>query len=85
MAPSRNCDTKIRVIAVYRIIMRGKPVTAKEIARELEAKFGITCDRKTIYSDIVAIDRFTPVRVTSGPRGGYSLWNVLGEVNKDAK
>ena len=85
MAPSRNCDTKIRVIAVYRIIMRGKPVTAKEIARELEDKFGITCDRKTIYSDIVAIDRFVPVRVASGKGGGYSLWDVLGGVNEDGK
>lgn len=80
MAPSHNCDTKIRVIAVYRIIMRGKPVTAKEIARELEDKFGITCDRKTIYSDIVAIDRFVPVLVSSGKGGGYRLWDVLGEI-----
>ena len=75
-----NYDTKIRVIAVYRIIARGKPTTAKEIACELEDKFGITCDRKTIYSDIAAIDRFIPVKVVPGRNGGYSLWDVLGGV-----
>ena len=85
MAPGYDRDTKVRVIAVYRAIMRGKPITAGEIKRELQDKFGITCDRKTVYSDIAAINRFVPIRIATGRGGGYSLWDVIGEVNEDGK
>lgn len=78
MEQNYDRDTKVRIIAVYRAIMRGRPITAGEIKRELQDKFGISCDRKTIYSDIAAIDRFVPIRVTTGRGGGYSLWDVLG-------
>lgn len=71
-------DTKIRVIAVYRILLRGQRITSTQILRELELHYGITCDRKTLYGDIAAIDRFVPIDAQAGPGGGYCIYDVLG-------
>ena len=77
---NHSTNIKVRVIAVYRILLRGRTVTARDILRELKENYGIVVDMKTIYSDIAAVDRFVPVKVTTGFRGGYSLWDVLGGV-----
>lgn len=79
MARATNKETcKIRVVAVYRMILRGQKMTTKEIIHELESHYGISVDRKTIISDIAAINRIIPVR-SSGGRGGYCLWDVAKE------
>lgn len=49
---------KIRVIAVYRMILENDVITARQIIKNLQDRYGIVCDRKTIFSDIAAIDRF---------------------------
>lgn len=74
----RKEDSKIRLIAVYRILQRGRRVTAAQILRELEMHYDITCDRKTLYGDVAAIDRFTPIEITAGRGGGFCLCDVLG-------
>ena len=71
--------TKIRIIAIYRMLVGRKTViTASEILRNLQDHYGISADRKTIYSDIADIDRFVPIKISTGRRGGYQLWDVLG-------
>ena len=81
MARSTNKETaRIRIIAVYRMIESTEKITTKEIQRRLLSQYGIDVERKTIYSDIAAIDRIIPIKSTFGKYGGYSKWNVLGDV-----
>lgn len=68
--PKRETD-KIRLLAVERIIARGERVSSSQILRELEVRYDIIADRKTIYTDLQAIDRFMPLEVSVGPGGGY--------------
>lgn len=74
-----NC--KVRVIAIYRMLIRGKQITAGQIIEELHSHYGITAERKTIYSDIAAIDRIMPIKITTGRGGGYRRWDVIGEAD----
>ena len=77
-------NTKVRVLAVYRILLESRAlITCGEIIRELRAHYGITADRKTIYDDVAAINRITPVRSVYGKFGGYALWDVLGECDDE--
>jgi predicted DNA-binding transcriptional regulator YafY len=62
---------KIRVIAVYRMILENDEITTNQIMQKLQERYGIACDRKTIFSDIVAIDHFIPIDVRQGVKGGY--------------
>jgi predicted DNA-binding transcriptional regulator YafY len=70
---AKNETDKIRLLAVERIISRGRRVSAAQILSELERRYDIKADRKTIYSDIMAIDRFMPVDVTGGRYGGFQV------------
>ena len=70
---AKHENDKIRVLAVERIIARGRKVTSAQILRELELKYDIKADRKTIYSDIQAIDRFMPSEVSCGANGGFKV------------
>ena len=72
-------ESKMRVLIVARILERGEPVTSRQILDELSAKWDITADRKTICSDIAAINRIMPVLSTTGYGGGYRLWDVFAE------
>jgi hypothetical protein len=62
---------KIRVIAVYRMILENDEITTTQIMQKLQERYGIVCDRKTIFSDIAAIDHFIPIDVLQGVKGGY--------------
>lgn len=70
--------TKIRLLAVERIILRGERITTQQILRELDLKYDIQADRKTVASDIRAIDRFVPIDSKGGHHGGYQIMDVLG-------
>ena len=85
MNPQTNKEnTKVRVLAVYRILSSSRAViSSSEIMLELKSRYGITADRKTISSDVAAINRFMPVRSVSGKHGGYALWDVLGECDDE--
>jgi predicted DNA-binding transcriptional regulator YafY len=77
---AKKDDMKIRLLAVENIIRRGKKVTVKQILRELDSKYDISADRKTIRADIYAIDRFTPIESRPGRNGGYQMIDVLGRL-----
>ncbi len=64
-------DCKIRVLAIAKMLNEGKKITATEIQRRLDLQYDIQVNRRTIYSDIYAIDRFIPIEVTAGRNGGY--------------
>ena len=74
-------STKIRIIAIYRMLENRKTfISASQILQKLQDQYGISADRKTIYSDIAAIDRFIPIEIRTARGGGYRLWDVLGGV-----
>lgn len=69
---------KIRVLAIYRMLDEGRRLTSTDILRRLASQYGIHADRKTIYSDISAIDRFMPIDSIPSRFGGYKKYDVLG-------
>ena len=71
-------DSKIRLISVYRMMESGEKLTSAQIISRLKSQFDIEVDRKTIYSDLMAIDRFIPLRVECGHNGGAQKYDVLG-------
>ena len=75
---AKRDDSKIRLIAVYRMMESGEKLTSTEIINRLKSQFDIEVDRKTIYSDLMAIDRFIPLQVESGCNGGAHKYDVLG-------
>lgn len=75
---AKRDDSKIRLIAVYRMMESGEKLTSTQIIRLLKSQFDIEVDRKTIYSDLTAIDRFIPLQVENGCSGGAQKYDVLG-------
>ena len=78
-------NEKVRVIAVYRMLLRGQQMSTAQILAELKSHYGIIADRKTIYADVAAIDRIIPIKVKMGNKGGYCLCDVLKESEKATK
>ena len=78
---SKPDTNKIRLLAVYNMILRGRRITASQILRELDLYFDIQVDRKTIYNDLWAIDRFCPIDIQSGRNGGFCKLDVLAGCN----
>jgi predicted DNA-binding transcriptional regulator YafY len=69
--------TKIRVLAIERMFMRGQKLKVEEIQQELLDKYEITAERKTIFDDIYALSVFIPIEGTRGPAGGFQVVDVL--------
>jgi hypothetical protein len=65
--------SKIRVLAVERTLSYDRRITAKQIKRILDQKYDIQASTKSIYDDLIAIDRFVPLDVKSGYGGGYKM------------
>jgi predicted DNA-binding transcriptional regulator YafY len=63
-------DSKIRLLAVERILQSGRKMSASQICAELMRKYDIKADKKTIYSDILAVNMFVPTEVYYGRNGG---------------
>lgn len=76
---AKHDTSKIRILAIERILKVGQFITVAEIIDALECRYGISVDRKTIYDDIGAINRIVPIERKSGKNGGYKLLNVLVE------
>lgn len=74
---AKRDDSKIKTIAIYRMLASGRKLNAKEIMDELYGKYGIVADRKTIYSDIQAAERFFPIERTMGKNGGFRRYSLL--------
>ena len=78
MARGKVDTSKVRVIAVYNLLKRGRKVSCTDIIRHLECNYGITADRKTIISDLQSINMLIPIIPISGRYGGYRLFDVYG-------
>lgn len=73
---SVNRDVKIRILAIERMLRKDRYITTTAILERLDLVYDIQVDRKTIYADMIAIDRFTPLEVKSGANGGYKIMEV---------
>ena len=72
-------QTKIRVLAVAKILNEGRKMRICDIQRLLELNYGIKAAHDTVMHDIWAVDRFIPIEVTMGKGGGYQKMNLLFE------
>lgn len=74
-------QSKVRVLAIYLMIQEGRTLSCQTILRRLWAQYGITANRKTIYNDLLSIDRICPLEFIPGCRGGCRKLDVLGGVD----
>lgn len=63
---------KVRVLLVAGMLSYERPISAAQILKRLKAR-GITCDRKTLYSDMYSINKVKPVESIQGRNGGFYL------------
>ena len=70
-------SAKVRILAVAKMLSEGKRLSVAAIIRRLDLEYDIQVDRKTLISDIYAINRFFPDDVAYGQKGGYMKHNVL--------
>lgn len=77
MSGGNKCDTKIRVLLIAKMLNEGRMLSVSYIASQLEDGYGIKADRKTIMSDICAIDRVLPLQSVGGRNGGYKKYNIF--------
>ena len=76
MPKSDNQKLKILYILDYlqKNSHEGQPVRANELIAMLENQHGILCDRKTVYSDIAALQDYgIDIVSVSGKYGGYYI------------
>ena len=70
-------QTALRILAISRYLNYEKPLSCRNILKHLKSQYGIMCERKTIYSDIAAINRIVPVEVVYGAKGGFMYVDVV--------
>ena len=68
-----NRDVRIRILAIERMLSTDRFIRTTEIIRKLDLYYNIQCDRKTVYNDMYAIDRFMPLEIKPGCKGGYRI------------
>ena len=70
-------QSKTRVLIIAKMLYEGRVLNAKEIQRRLLMQYDMKANRKTIYSDIYAIDKVMPIEVVNGVQGGFRKWEVV--------
>lgn len=70
---AKNSQGKERILALERIITN-KPQPMSVLLRRLQNEYGVTAERKTIYSDIATLTFFVTVTYEHGK--GYFLVEV---------
>lgn len=70
---AKRDDSKIRILAVERMLRTDRYINATEIAERLEKRYDIRVNKKTIYSDLYAIDRIIPLEFKQGRGGGVRV------------
>ena len=76
MPKSDNQKLKIFYIKDYleRNSHEGRPIRAAELIQHLDRQYGISCDRKTVYSDIAALQDYgVDIVSVPGKNGGYYI------------
>lgn len=76
---AKRDDSKIRLLAVERMLRKDRYISALEIAERLERRYGILVDRKTIYADLHAIDHIIPLDFKEGRNGGVRVMDFNWE------
>lgn len=66
-----NRDARIRILAIERMLTTDRLIKANEIVRRLDSEYDIYTDRRVVYKDLYAIDRFTPLEIVTGKNGGF--------------
>lgn len=80
MAKSKE-QSKVRVLVIAKMLNEGRRITSAEILRRLDLQYDIQADRRTIYSDIRAINRIMPIESTCGRcNGGFKKYDVMGAI-----
>jgi predicted DNA-binding transcriptional regulator YafY len=74
---AKTSPTKIRILAIERMLAGGRKMKVKEIQRELERKYEIYANKEAIFDDIAALNMFIPIESTRGPAGGFQRVDVL--------
>ena len=82
MALSRE-QTKIRVLAVERMLSKHYFISIAKIRERLDRHYGIKADTRTVFSDLMAIDRLYPLEERRGRYGGYRRMDVMGGCDGD--
>ena len=80
----KSDNQKLKILYIYEYLMKNShenhPVRALELIEMLEKK-GISCDRKTIYSDIAALQDYgVDVVALPGRNGGYYVASRIFEL-----
>ena len=76
MPKSDNQKLKIFYIKDYleQNSHEGRPIRAAELISHLDRQYGISCDRKTVYSDIAALQDYgVDIVSVPGKNGGYYI------------
>ena len=68
-----NRDNKIRLLAIERMLSKDRYISSAQIITRLDLIYDIQVDRKTVYADLIAIERFIPLDVKCGKYGGYRI------------
>lgn len=63
----------MRILAIERMLRTDRYIRAPEIIRRLNLQHNIHCNRKTVYNDMYAIDRFMPLEMKPGKNGGFRI------------
>lgn len=63
----------MRILAIERMLSTDKYIKAPEIIKRLDLLYNIHADRKVVYKDMYAIDRFIPLEMKPGKNGGFRI------------
>lgn len=66
-------DARMRILAIERMLSTDKYIKAPEIIKRLDLLYNIHADRKVVYKDMYAIDRFIPLEMKPGNNGGFRI------------
>ena len=81
----KSDNQKLKILYILDYLQKNshedRLVTAQELIRMLDRQYGIRCDRKTVYSDIAALQDYgTDIISVPGKNGGYYIASRIFEL-----
>ena len=81
----KSDNQKLKILYIWDYLQKNshqdKPVRAAELIQMLDSRHGISCDRKTVYSDIAALQDYgVDIVSTPGKNGGYYVASRIFEL-----
>ena len=83
MIVGRVETSRIRLLAIERMFASKIPLNSEKILRKLDLEYDIQANRKTIYADIAALNRFMNIVSVGEGRGHYWQYIDMKELLKD--